>query len=190
MLETLAVLFSITYVVLAARENIWCWIAAAISVALYIYICYNAKLYAETGLQIFYFLMAIIGYLSWKRLKSKNDNTEIKKSDIIELKIKHHFFIIILGVLISFFLGYVLSTYTDAKMPLLDSFTTVFSVFATIMVVKKVLENWLYFIAVDIASIYLYYSRDLDQTAILFMVYTLIAIFGYFNWIKLIKKHD
>ena len=75
-------------------------------------------------------------------------------------------------------------------MPLLDSFTTVFSVFATIMVVKKVLENWLYFIAVDIASIYLYYSRDLDQTAILFMVYTLIAIFGYFNWIKLTKKHD
>lgn len=190
MLETLAVLFSITYVVLAARENIWCWTAAAISVALYTYICYNAKLYAETSLQIFYFLMAIIGYLSWKGLKSKNENTEIKKSDIIELKIKYHFFIIILGVLISFVFGYILSTYTDAKMPLLDSFTTVFSVFATIMVVKKVLENWLYFIAVDIASIYLYYSRDLDQTAILFMIYTLIAIFGYFNWIKLTKNHD
>ena len=93
-------------------------------------------------------------------------------------------------VLISFVSGYVLSTYTDAKMPLLDSFTTVFSIFATIMVVKKVLENWLYFIAVDIASIYLYYSRDLDQTAILFIVYTLIAIFGYFNWIKLTKTYD
>ena len=181
MLETIAVLFSITYVVLASKENIWCWVAAAISVALYIYICYNAKLYAETGLQIFYLLMAIIGYLSW---------TKIKKSDIIELEIKHHFFIIILGMLTSFVFGYILSTYTDAKMPLLDSFTTVFSVFATVMVVKKVLENWLYFIAVDIASIYLYYSRDLDQTAILFLIYTLIAIFGYFNWIKLTKKYD
>ena len=134
--------------------------------------------------------MAIIGYLSWKRLKSKNENAEIKKSDIIELKIKHHFFIITLGILTSFVLGYVLSTYTDAKMPLLDSFTTVFSVFATIMVVKKVLENWLYFIAVDIASIYLYYSRDLDQTAVLFILYTIIAIYGYYNWLKLIKKSD
>ena len=188
MLETLAVLFSIAYVVLAVRENIWCWIAAAISVALYIYICYNAKFYAETGLQICYFLMAIIGYLSWKGLKNKN--TEIKNSDIVELKIKYHFFIIILGVLISFVFGYILSTYTDAKMPILDSYTTVFSVFATIMVVKKVLENWLYFIVVDIASVYLYYSRDLDQTAILFMVYTVIAIFGYFNWIKLTKTYD
>ena len=190
MLETLAVLFSITYVVLAARENIWCWLAAAISVALYIYICYNAKLYAETSLQNFLFSNGNHWIFKLEKIKSKNENTEIKKSDIIELKIKHHFFIIILGVLISFVLGYILFTYTDAKMPLLDSFTTVFSVLATIMVVKKVLENWLYFIAVDIASIYLYYSRDLDQTAILFIIYTLIAIFGYFNWIKLTKTYD
>tara|TARA_B100000965_G_scaffold405283_1_gene438702 strand:- start:1080 stop:1652 length:573 start_codon:yes stop_codon:yes gene_type:complete len=190
MLETLAVLFSITYVILAARENIWCWLAAAISTSLYIFICYNAKLYAETGLQFFYFLMATIGYLSWKGLKIKNENTVIKKSNIIELKIKHHFFIILIGILISFILGYILSAYTDAKMPLLDSVTTVFSVFATIMVIKKVLENWLYFIVIDIASIYLYYSRGLDQTAILFIVYTLIAIVGYLNWIKLIKTNE
>ena len=98
MLETIAVLFSIIYVILAAKENIWCWAAAAISVALYIYICYNAKLYAETGLQIFYFLMAIVGYYSWKGLKNKDEITEINKSDITELKLKHHCFVIILGV--------------------------------------------------------------------------------------------
>ena len=185
MLETIAVLFSIIYVILAAKKNIWCWVAAAISVALYIYICYDAKLYAETGLQIFYFLMAIVGYYSWKGLKNKDEITEIN-----ELKLKHHCYVIILGVLISFVFGFILSTYTDAKMPLLDSFTTTFSIIATIMVIKKVLENWLYFIAIDIASIYLYYSRDLDQTAVLFILYTIIAIYGYFNWLKLIKKSD
>ena len=74
-------------------------------------------------------------------------------------------------------------------MPLLDSFTTVFSIIATIMVIKKILENWLYFIVIDIASIYLYFTRDLNQTAILFAVYTLIAIYGYFNWIRVIKKN-
>ena len=190
MLETIAVLFSIIYVILAAKESIWCWVAAAISVVLYIYICYNAKLYAETGLQIFYFLMAIVGYYSWKVVKNKDENIEINKLDITELKLKHHCFIIILGMLISFVFGYILLTYTDAKMPLLDSFTTTFSIIATIMVIKKVLENWLYFIAIDIASIYLYYSRDLDQTAVLFILYTIIATYGYFNWLKLIKKSD
>ena len=90
MLETIAVLFSIIYVILAAKKNIWCWVAAAISVALYIYICYNAKLLAETGLQIFYFLMAIVGYYSWKGLKNKDNRfaNQIKKKTIDLVKQK------------------------------------------------------------------------------------------------------
>ena len=75
-------------------------------------------------------------------------------------------------------------------MPLLDAFTTVFSIIATLMVIKKILENWLYFIAIDIASIYLYYSRDLNQTAILFLLYSIIAIVGYYNWTKSLAKDD
>ena len=75
-------------------------------------------------------------------------------------------------------------------MPLLDAFTTVFSIIATLMVIKKILENWLYFIAIDIASIYLYYSRDLNQTAILFLLYSIIAIVGYYNWTKTLAKDD
>ena len=189
MIESIAVLFSIIYVILAAKQNIWCWLAAAISVTIYIYICYNAKLYAETGLQIFYLIMAIIGYFSWKNLNNKTEKLKLENSNISELKLSEHIIIIICGAIFSFLLGYILTTYTDAKMPLLDSFTTVFSIIATIMVIKKILENWLYFIVIDIASIYLYFYRDLNQTAILFAVYTIIAIYGYFNWITVIKKN-
>tara|TARA_B100001113_G_C21016533_1_gene581628 strand:+ start:382 stop:948 length:567 start_codon:yes stop_codon:yes gene_type:complete len=188
MLESLAVIFSLIYVILAARENILCWVAAAISVCLYIYICYQAKLYAETALQIFYLTMAVLGYLSWKKLNVKE--IKIKESSIREINIRQHIAIIFTGLIISFFLGFVLTTYTDAKMPLLDAFTTVFSVIATLMVIKKILENWLYFIAIDIASIYLYYSRDLNQTAILFILYSIIAIIGYYNWTSSLAKDD
>ena len=188
MVESLAVIFSLIYVVLAARENILCWLAATISVCLYIFICYNAKLYAETGLQIFYLFMAALGYLSWKKMKNKE--IEDEKTTIKELKFNQHFKIISIGLIITFFLGFVLTTYTDAKMPLLDAFTTVFSIIATLMVIKKILENWLYFIAIDIASIYLYYSRDLNQTAILFLLYSIIAIVGYYNWTKSLAKDD
>ena len=183
-LESIAVLFSFLYVILVAKENIWCWAAAIISVSLYIFICYEAKLYAETGLQFFYLIMAVIGYLFWKKSPNK------KQLDIKELSIGNHALILFFGIVFTLILGYILTIYTQAKLPLLDSFTTVFSIIATFMVIKKILENWLYFIAIDIASIYLYYSRDLNQTAILFLLYSIIAIVGYYNWTKSLAKDD
>ena len=173
-LETIAVIFSLLYVYLAAHQNNLCWLAAVISVSLYIYICFNAKLYAETILQVFYFLMAIYGFYSWKK-----NNSQLQ---ISTWPIKKHLFIIFLGTILTFFLGFIFSNYTDAEMPLVDSFTTVFSVFATYMVVKKILSNWLYFIIIDIISTYLYFSRDLHLTSLLFLLYTFIAVAGFIKW--------
>jgi len=181
-LESIAVLFSILYVTLVARENIWCWAAAIISVSLYIFICYEAKLYAETGLQFFYLIMSIIGFFFWKESSNK------KRLNIKELSIGDHSLILFIGIVFTLILGYILTIYTQAKLPLLDSFTTVFSIIATLMVIKKILENWLYFIAIDLVSIYLYNSRDLQQTAMLFMLYTIIACIGYYNWVRLMGK--
>ena len=175
-IESTAVFFSVLYVILAIKENVWCWGAAAISVILYIYICYSAQLYPETGLQFFYLLMAIYGYYQW----NKNDNS----LKIQQWTITKHLFILLLGALLTFLMGFYFSIYTNAAMPLVDSFTTVFSVFATYMVTKKVLGNWLYWIVIDAVSVYLYFSRDLHLTSLLFIVYTVIAIFGYFSWIK------
>ena len=182
-LESIAVLFSILYVILVARENIWCWAAAIISVSIYLFIVFEAKLYAETGLQFFYLIMAIIGFFFWKESPNK------KKLDINELSISKHLLILFFGIVLTLILGYILTIYTQAKLPLLDSFTTIFSIIATFMVIKKILENWLYFIAIDLISIYLYNSRDLQQTAMLFMLYTIIALIGYYNWVRLMQKN-
>tara|TARA_B110000483_G_scaffold108450_1_gene132157 strand:+ start:210 stop:806 length:597 start_codon:yes stop_codon:yes gene_type:complete len=182
LIETIAVFFSVAYVILAAKESIWCWAAALISVSIYIYICFQAQLYAETGLQVFYFIMAIYGYFSW----SKN-NSLLR---INELAISNHILIMILGSLLTFLLGFYLSAYTNAQLPIVDSFTTVFSIIATYMVVKKILSNWLYFIIIDAISIYLYFSRDLHLTALLFIVYTIIAIIGYWKWSQLITDNE
>ena len=173
--ESIAVFFSILYVVLAVRENIWCWGAACISVSIYIYICYTAKLYPETGLQIFYLIMAGVGYYMW----NKDNKEEIKEWS--ELK---HLGIIFLGTILTFFMGFYFSIYTDSAMPITDSFTTIFSLIATYMVVKKVLGNWLYWIVIDLVSVYLYFNRDLHLTSLLFIIYTIIAVFGYFSWVN------
>ena len=179
-IESFAVLFSILYVILAAKENIWCWAAAIISVSLYVYIFYTVQLYPETGLQIFYFIMAIVGYYMW----NKQDKERIK-----EWSETKHLLIILFGAIFTFFMGFYFSTYTDSQMPIIDSFTTVFSIIATYMVIKKVLRNWLYWIVIDAVSVYIYFNRDLHLTSLLFVAYTIIAVFGYFAWMKRMKTN-
>ena len=83
-----------------------------------------------------------------------------------------------------YWLRLLLWEYTNAKLPYLDSATTTFSLFATYMVTKKVIENWMYWVVIDIASIYLYYSRDLTISAGLFALYVVLATIGYFQWKK------
>jgi nicotinamide mononucleotide transporter len=179
-IESVAVFFSILYVILAAKESVLCWWAAAISVTLYVYIYFSVQLYAETGLQVFYLFMAFYGYYHW--------NKKEQSLQISEWTIGKHLFILVIGAILTFLMGFYFATYTNAKMPIVDSFTTVFSIFATYMVAKKILGNWLYWIVIDAVSVYLYFSRDLHLTSLLFIAYTIIAIFGYFSWMKKMQK--
>ena len=133
LIEIVAVLFSILYVILAAKENSWCWLSAAISVSLYIYLCFEAQLYLETGLQIFYLFMAGYGFSEWKKPKIE---LPIKSWSII-----FHLKLIFIGIVTSIAFGKLAETYTDAALPLIDAFTTIFSLFATFMVTRKILEN-------------------------------------------------
>ena len=176
LIEIAAVLFSILYVILAAKENNGCWLSAAISVSLYIYLCFEAQLYLETGLQVFYLFMAAYGYSQWKKPK--------KEIAIKRWPVSHHLKILFIGIAASFLFGKIAALYTDAALPLIDAFTTVFSLFATYMVTRKILENWIYWIVIDAVSVYLYFSRDLQLTAGLFAAYTILAIFGYLSWKK------
>ena len=175
-IESVAVLFSIAYVVLAAKQNIWCWFFASISVTLYIYICFSSQLFAETGLQAFYLLMAAYGYYNWNKSK--------RGLNVRQWNTGKHLLLILFAAIFTFLMGFYFTSYTSAKMPIVDSFTTVFSIIATYMLTKKVLENWIYWIVIDTMSIYLYFSRELHLTSLLFLIYTVIAIFGYFSWLK------
>ena len=177
-----AVISGILYIILAAKENVWCWLAASISVCLYMYINYDLGYYSQTVLQIFYLFMAIYGYVMWNKL----DPERIK-----EWSAKKHLFIIFIGAIITFIMGFILTEYVeDSEQPILDSLTTVFSVFASYMVAKKVLGNWLYWIVIDSLIIYLYYIQGEFILALQFLVYIIIAVYGYFSWIQRMKIND
>jgi len=181
--EVAAVAFAVVYVVLAARENVWCWPAALVSSAIYFGLLLEAKLYLETGLQVFYFLMALVGWWAWTRAPKGNADTGPQRP-IVSMSGREHAWSILIGVLFTVGFGYYFSVATDAAMPFWDSFTTGFALWTTWLVTQKKLENWLYWIVIDTVSVYLYFSRGFYLSALLFVAYTIIAAVGYAQWLK------
>ena len=182
-LELVAVFTAVTYLILAAKEDVRCWYAALISSLLYIYIMFQAGLVMESILQIFYVLMAIYGYLQWNNMISVDSDLSIKSWNKI-----NHLYSIGLVILLSTFSGILLERYTQAVLPFLDAFTTFGAIITTYMVAKKIIENWIYWFVIDSISIYLFISRELYLTALLFFVYLIIIIFGYISWKKKLKQ--
>lgn len=177
LLELIAVVFAIAYLVLAVKENILCWYAAAISTLIFLTIFWEVKLYMESGLQVYYLAMAVFGWYQWR-----NGNDESKSLQVTMWSLNKHLVALGLIALLSFVSGYLLNSGTDAQLPYLDSFTTWGSVVATFMVTRKVLENWIYFLVIDSVSIYLYVDRELYFTSFLFAAYIVIIFFGWFSW--------
>lgn len=181
-LEFSGVGFGLLYIYLAAKENIWCWPAGLISVIIYLFICFDAKLYAQVGLQVYYLGASLYGWYHWNRQKDQDS------LPISTLSIKQHLLFIGIGGIITVVLGYLLSENTDASIPFVDSFTTIFSLLTTILVTRKVLENWLYWIIVDSVGAYQYYYKELYLTSLLFVLYVIIVVFGYLKWRKIYHK--
>lgn len=179
----LAVIFSIAYTVLAAYENNWCWPAAIISVSIYIYICFSAKLYSETGLQLFYLIMAFYGWWLW----NKNETSD-QKLIISKINLKAHSILIVSGLLFTCVFYFIMKTYTDAALPLADAIVTAFSLTTTYMMTKKYIENWIWWIVIDGLSIYIFISRDLPLTALLYLIYVIIVVVAYFKWRGILQQ--
>lgn len=179
-LEWIAVILAIAYLLLAIKESLWCWPAAFASTAIYIVLFFDVNLYMESFLNLYYLIMAIYGWSQWNKR-----NNESPQKSILIWPIKRHFILIALTTILVFVSAYLLNNYTDQDFALIDSFTTWFAVLATYMVTQKILENWLYWIVIDAVSIYLYLSKGFALTAVLFLSYIILAFIGWKTW----KRH-
>ena len=176
-LELVAVVTAIGYLLLAVRQNIWCWLCAAISTAIYVYLFIVAKLYMESVLNTFYFAMAAYGWYAWS--SGRVGESELP---VTTWPVRLHVQAITAIVATSLVNGYLLDTFTDAEFPYLDSLTTWGAIWATFLVARKVFENWWYWLVIDIASIFIYWSRGLELTSLLFAIYVVIIPFGMIAW--------
>ena len=179
--EMVAVFLSVTYLLLAIKQNLWCWVAAFISTLIYTVLFFDASLLMDSALNMFYLVMAIYGWYSWKYGNGINKNEEL---EITTYGLNKNLKIIGTLIIVSLILGYIMANYTSADFAYLDTFTTVFAVFTTYTLTKKVLENWLYWIVIDSVSIYIYINKGFYLTAVLFAFYTVLAFIAYNNWKK------
>jgi len=176
--EMLAVALGLVYVTLAARHNPWAWVAAFISTGIYAVIFWLDALPMQATLNLYYMVIAIIGWHQWRQ--NDKDTTPI----IIRMTMKEHGALIIGGLIGTLVIGHYLATFELSQAPYLDTATTVFAMANTWLLLNNRLENWLYWIAIDTVNIVLFTLTEHYSTVLLFATYIILSGYGYLSWRK------
>lgn len=177
--ELVAVVAAVLYLVLAIRQSIWCWLFAGLSTALYVFLFMDAKLYMESVLNLFYFAMAVYGFRFWLVHGGSTSGPRVTRWPL-----PVHATAILAILVLSLVSGFLLARLTDAEFPYIDSMTTFAAFWTTFLVARKVLENWWYWLVIDVVSIWLYWTRGLELTALLFAAYVVMIPFGLVAWTR------
>lgn len=179
-IEIIAATLGIIAIYFQIKVKPFYWVISLVVSSMYIIIYFSVKLYADMSMQFYYVVMSIYGLYVWL---SGNNNKDKKTIPISKIKdLKSWLLIALISALSFFIIGFILKKFTDSNVPWWDSFTTSLSFVATWMLARKKIENWLVWIVVDATSVALYIYKQLYPTTILFIILTLLAIVGYFQW--------
>lgn len=180
-IELLGAILGILYIIFSIRQNILTWPTGIITSLLYIVVFFQSALYAAMGLQVYYVLISIYGWILWLRGKKENSKSLLPVQFVNrKLWIK----IAAVSVIIYTSILFILLNFSDSDVPFIDSLTTSLSIVATWMLAKKYIEHWIIWIFVDIVSSGLYIYKNLWPTVVLFVVYTVMAFIGFIEWKK------
>jgi len=179
-IEITGAILSLIYLYLSIRQKVSLWLFGIISSVFYIVVFFESKLYADMSLQFYYVVISIYGWINWKRGELKSGRelpaTQTTKRLCVNL---------IIATLIIYFIYYfVLAKCTDSPIPKSDALVGALSVIGTWMLARKLIENWLVWILADALCIGLYIYKGLYPTALLFVIYTIMAGVGYWQWKK------
>ncbi|MCR5312466.1 MAG: nicotinamide riboside transporter PnuC [Bacteroidaceae bacterium] len=186
-LEILGTLIGIIYLWLELKANIYMWIAGIIMPAISIFVYYDAGLYADFGINVYYLIAAIYGFAVWT-MKDKHAKTKNKELPITYTPKSMYAILLATFVLAFLAIGFILVNFTDSNVPWWDSFTTALSIVGMWMLARKWIEQWWTWIAVDAVCCGLYIYKGIFFYSALYGLYTIIAIYGYFEWKKIMQK--
>ena len=177
-LEILAVLLGFIYLFLIARKKRLAWIFGIISSMLYCYICSKSNLTIQALLQLIYVFLGVLAFYQW----GKQSEIQIRT-----ISWKKHLLALIIGSISSFTLGSIFAK-NGHFLPFLDAFIAVFAIFSTFLALKGILENWIYWIILNLLSMYLFWEQGLNWSVFLFFGYALTALYGFYLWRKELRN--
>lgn len=185
-LDLFTTVLGLVYILLEYRASILLWLVGVIMPALDVWLYWSHGLYGDAGMAVYYTLAAVYGYVVWKWGKKKG------QTDSEDLRISHMRKQLYLPVTVCFFvmwglIYYILSAFTNSTVPVLDSFTNAVSFVGLWALARKYVEQWFFWILVDVISCYLYIVKGIPFKALLYGLYVVIAVAGYFKWKKLMS---
>jgi nicotinamide mononucleotide transporter len=190
-IEVFGAVTGIIYVFLEIRQTIWLWPVGIITSAVYIWVFFSSKFYADMSLQGYYLVISCLGWYWWaRRMNGKSSEGDMGRLGDVEdnvllvtrLKLRTGVFLGIVFVLLYVFMWLILSRFTDSPVPGWDSFLTSLSIVATWMLARKIYEHWFLWIVVNTVSFTLYFTRGLYPTVVLYFVYAVMSFIGLKAW--------
>ena len=182
-LEIIGTLVGLVYLWLEYKASIYLWIASIVMPAIYLFVYFDAGLYADFGINVYYLLIALYGWMTWKYGKtSPSAKDEVKELPITHLPKQGWINVALAFVVFQFLIAWILIQYTVSIVPWRDAFTTELSIVGMWMLARKYVEHWGVWLVVDVASAGLNIYKGLYFTAVLYALYAIIAIFGYKKW--------
>ena len=186
-LELTGTLVGLIYLWLEYRASIWLWLAGFIMPAIYVFVYYDAGLYADVGINIYYLLASVYGIIYWAFGKKKSKDGPVQEVPITLTPKRQYLPLLTISTVLTIVIAQILINFTDSNVPWADSFTTALSIVGMWMLARKFCEQWLIWIMVDIVCSVLYIYKELYFTAGLYALYAVIAYFGYLKWKKMMK---
>jgi len=176
LLGLIALIFGVLGVILTIFQKIWCWPTALISVVISALVFYDQRLFGDMALQVFYFASGIYGWWYWEKNSAKGFN-------VTRVPNKTWLFLFI-ATLLQFGVYFLLLTKFKGDKIIFDSILTAASITATYMMTKKWIENWICWVVIDFAYVFLYGLKHMWDFAILNLAFTLMAAYGFYLWKK------
>jgi len=187
-LEITASIFGFLAVWLTITRNIWCWPIGLVQVLLYIFVFYYQKFYSDCILHVIYVFLQVYGWYNW----SRRPNNQGAENEIVVERLSSGAFCLSISLVTIGTLawGFIMERFTDAVVPYGDAFTTVASLVAQVLLARKKLENWVFWVAVDVVAIGLYGYRGLYPTMVLYTLFLGMASVGLAVWWKKWRKQS
>jgi nicotinamide mononucleotide transporter len=193
-IEVFGAVTGIIYVFLEIRQTIWLWPVGILTSAVYIWIFFTSKIYADMSLQVYYLAISILGWYWWTKGVGRraqgtgwNKEGEKKELQVTRLKLRMGIILFLVFVLLYIVMWLILTRMTDSPVPVRDSFITSLSIVATWMLARKIYEHWYLWIVVNFVSAILFITRGLYPTVILYGVYGIMSFAGLVAWKKTIN---